>query len=200
MDCETYARSRLYLSRYRVLYDLKVLVSTHPNPIPLEERTAEWFVTKYVDSLSYPESGETQRLIYQPDDEEIDPKYNDGRLIAGRRRRLRHISRAEIRSLLGMHAKWLVQDQKRQKQNKVLDPATWGRWLADSRRYRAEAQKEGYSWGIFHGGDDEYEINDRYSSSDDDSNRMDVDPAPAVYTRKGKPKKKKSPQTVNLSR
>lgn len=170
----------MYFSRYRVLYDLRQLVIQFSRSAPLEDRTPEWFVLQYVEHFAYPEHSREIRLVHLPNDEDIDSDCEDGLLVPGRQLRLRHISRAEVRSLLAMHAKWLVADQQKQKQNKIFDPYVWGRWIPESKKYRAEARAQGYSWGTYYGERDSYEDSDEAATSDDDDDPMDVDTPPTL--------------------
>lgn len=189
MDCETYSRSRLYFSRYRVLHDLRTLATIDPTSTSLAERTPEWFTSKYIEHLAYPEHSKEVRLIFQPGDRDIDPEFNDGRLVPGHRHILRHISRAEVRSLLAMHARWLVEDQKLQKQNKVFDPSVWGSWLPECQKYRAASHEQGFSWGVFWGGKDPFEENEETFVSDDSEDDMEVDepvPPPSAMNKAGR--------------
>lgn len=197
MHCETYVRSRLYFSRYRTLHDLRILATIDPKPTPLADRTPEWFTLKYIEHLTQLEHSKKIRLIFQAKDEDIDPESRDGRLVSGKTRALRHVSRAEVRSLLAMHARWLMKDQKLQKQNKVFDPYVWGSWLPECDKYRAESRKEAFSWGDFYGGENPYEDNEESLESDEDDDHAVVDVQPIKLPRTApKRRKRRTPQVV----
>lgn len=170
MDIETYKRSHLFLSRYRVLHDLKTIYDlpssrrTH-----MAERTPEWFVSQYIEHLLHREDAEDDP------DQRTDSDESDSEelyLPPHRRRRARHISRAEVLSLLAMHVRWLIEEQRKQRSDKLFDPSEWGRFEAEANKYRQKARLEDLQWGTFRGTITAFEEESDSSSSED---RMDID-------------------------
>ena len=182
MDVETYKRSHLFLSRYRVLHDLRTI---HKLPsskrTPITERTPEWFVSQYIEHLLHREDTEDdQDQPMDSDESDTEELY----LPPNRRRRARHISRAEVLSLLAMHVGWLIQEQKKQRFDKFFDPSEWGRFEAEANKYRQKARLENLQWGTFRGTVTAFEEENDSSSSED---RMDIDePSRRPRRQKGK--------------
>ncbi|KAI0814980.1 hypothetical protein BC629DRAFT_1588658 [Irpex lacteus] len=195
MDCETYTRSHLYLSRYRLLHDLRTIVTVCRNitgtHTSLADRTPEWFVAQYIAHLvNKDEHHIAPQADPDPSDESgIEAPY----LPPHKQKKVRHISRAEVLGLFATHVDWLVKQQRETKFKKVFDPTEWGRFRAEAAKYRHKAKLENSRWGTFHG-----ELNasgdmDTSESEDD----MDVD---QTTSRQPPPKKKKPLMTVSRRR
>jgi hypothetical protein len=176
MDSETYSRSRLFLSRFRLLYDLETLIK-QPRRFEtrLKDRTPEWFVSQYMEYLVSPEDAEDSYNNSQPPEipGDLDDESDEVYLPPKKRRNLRRISRAEVLSMLAMHAKWLVQQQKDRKFNKILDPGQWGRFLSEAHQYREQARQENLEWGTFRGEVNNFEEGTESESSSEDGMQVD---------------------------
>ncbi|RPD62922.1 hypothetical protein L227DRAFT_651213 [Lentinus tigrinus ALCF2SS1-6] len=180
----TYALSRLYLARWRVLRVVRDIVELDntdtEEPTPVEERTPDWFVDRYLKYFAYHSSGRQFRAVHTDSDSDIDPE-TGGRLIKGHEHILRHVSHSEISSLLAEHAEWLIHQTYQTKFRRLFDPDKWReQWLPNVRILRYEAEAAGRRWGVWEG----YEEVTEYA--------MEIDeiPWPASIS-KGKKKGKK---------
>ncbi|THU92103.1 hypothetical protein K435DRAFT_216770 [Dendrothele bispora CBS 962.96] len=120
LDVQTYAKSRNFFERFRLLAFLKTLLdeSTAPcAPPPLEDRTMSWLAeymllyhrtqTKYhrhLPKLTFSSSNDGGNLKYN--DSDMDSEGN-----TSRPRYPRHISTSEVYSILATHAEWLLAAQ-----------------------------------------------------------------------------------------
>lgn len=148
MDVETYSLSRKYLARYHLLSDMRKLLGRHKlngrSRIPLAELTPDWYISEYLRMETTLEDLQHRRIIHDPDgDTDIEPNA-DGDLKKGRKRRLRYISAAEIRSLFAMHARWLIKDQGQilHKKSRLINVNAWADWLKICRKWRERAYEE----------------------------------------------------------
>ncbi|KAI0094885.1 hypothetical protein BDY19DRAFT_988675 [Irpex rosettiformis] len=195
MDSETYKRSHLFLSRYRVLHDLRTIVNLPSSRgTSMSEHSPEWFVSQYVEHLAYKENADEDHSIRSSasssssNDSDSEELY----LPPNKRRRVRHISRAEVLSLLAMHVRWLIGEQKKQKFSKLFDPIEWGRFEAEAYKYRQNARLENLQWGTFRGEVTAFEENESSSSEDG----MDIDGSAS----RRPPRRKKRPSIPALRR
>ncbi|KAH9898382.1 hypothetical protein C8Q73DRAFT_684671 [Cubamyces lactineus] len=158
LHVHTFKRSRLYLARYRLFNVMTNLLcldagSNHhnDNKTPLSKRTPDWFVDLYMTHMAQPGASRRYRPVYDSDeDSDIEPE-SGGRMRGAREHTLRHVSRAEVYSLIATHADWVVQEVAALRQYKWLDVDLWKRWLVDIRRTRRLAAREGIQWGISDG-------------------------------------------------
>ncbi|KAI0689593.1 hypothetical protein BC835DRAFT_1438365 [Cytidiella melzeri] len=191
LDVECYQRSRLFLERYSVLHTLRTIAnlpSTKGMLTPVSHRTPEWFVSQYMERLLHNEDAEDADMSTALD---LESDSQEAYLRPHKRRKLRHISKAEVLSKIAAHAKWLVENQKKQKQNKIFEPSEWGRFVREAQQYREQSKQEGYHWGTLRGEVTRFE-EDIQSSSSDDEGRMDIDkPSSSRRTLK-----RKAPQQV----
>lgn len=180
MDVETYALSRLYLARYRLLRDMRDLIriarEQSDKNISNDDLTFEWYVKQYLQHKSTTPYFHEHRLIHDSDeDSDVEPKTN-GQLKLGKIRKLRHVSRAEVRSLFAMHARWLVHDQRKVKfqKSRVINLESWKASLQECKRWRESARREDPEtlFGVF---DKNEQPNTPLDESEDEDDQMDVD-------------------------
>lgn len=104
MDSLTSDRSQLYLARYRIAYEMRELVRAavkrNRDNISPKDRKPDWFAEQY---MRFRAPGEEKN------------RYED-------------IKQGVLKLFL-QHSDWLIQDQKRQQNNRLFDPATWERWI-----------------------------------------------------------------------
>ncbi|TBU48316.1 hypothetical protein BD309DRAFT_854147 [Dichomitus squalens] len=200
MHINTYELSRRYLSRYQLHYTLRTLLAldagsnTHANNhTKLEKRTPEWFIDLYFKHFAYLGAARQHRPLYIESDSDIE-RNTAGRMKAGREHTLRHVSRAEVRSRIAEHAKWLIEEQKLNNKNKWIDVDIWTAWLGRVGHLRREAKEAGRVFGVWDGAD---------VSLEDDTDLEDLPRRPNPARRKSKPATKTtrraaSPRTVDV--
>ncbi|TFK93446.1 hypothetical protein K466DRAFT_580894 [Polyporus arcularius HHB13444] len=174
MDVRTYALSRLYLARWTVHRVMRDIVELEHNSIPDEEwtppedRTPDWYIDGYFKYFAYDSSGRQLRVVSAESDSDIDPE-TGGRMIRGREHALRHVSRAEVSSILAEHIEWLIHQtytlDSSKTYSQLFDPDKWRKqWLPDIRRTRQQAAAIGRSWGVWQG----YEVPSEYTMEIDE--------------------------------
>ncbi|PCH33651.1 hypothetical protein WOLCODRAFT_93906 [Wolfiporia cocos MD-104 SS10] len=181
MHITTYLRSRKYFGRWRTLHVLEQVIGIDSQirspygdkTIPLSERTPEWFVNQYLEHMAQAPEARKRRIAYDSSDSDIETE-TEGKMKGGRERNLRHVSRAEIRSLLATHARWVLEHQQ-ERLRKWLDVKVWQNWVYESDLARKAAAREGIRWGkmIRYGSEAD-------SDSDSDSDGMDDNGVPAI--------------------
>ncbi|KAI0747294.1 hypothetical protein BC629DRAFT_1685875 [Irpex lacteus] len=171
MNPRTYQKSHLFLSRYRVLHDIRTIANLPlAASTPLIQRTPDWFATQFVEHLLHRETARA-RHGYRSNSESQDSSDSDdseARPPPNKRRRVQHNLKAEVLSLLAVHAEWLVGEQRRQKQNKFFDPIAWDRFRAMASQYRLRGRLENLQWGTFRGEPNAFK-DDADSSASEDS-------------------------------
>ncbi|KAH9950350.1 hypothetical protein B0H21DRAFT_723022 [Amylocystis lapponica] len=198
MDINTYLPSRAYLARYRLLKVLKDLIDLDAQTnsrygdktTPVSERTPQWFVEVYRTHMASPVTARKRRLVYTSSDSDIEHSSSSdssvtrhaGRILRrGREHTLRHLSRAEVFSLLAAHADWILQDQEGT-QRPILNRDAWRAWIPEVRRSRRDAERDGVRWGIWEEHRTFSHLQNRDSDADDD------EPLPAVRKRRARPR------------
>ncbi|THH01818.1 hypothetical protein EW026_g977 [Hermanssonia centrifuga] len=136
---------------------------------PSVERTPEWYVQGYLKYQCNSETESQRRLIHDSSDSEIEAG-QDGLLAGNKHHKLRHICAAEVRSLLAMHAKWIVKDQREQLHSKkrLINVDLWEAWLRNVDSWREQAARKGLTFGVFQEGDEIQPTPEADSSDADD--------------------------------
>ncbi|KAI0321339.1 hypothetical protein OF83DRAFT_1168493 [Amylostereum chailletii] len=137
MDIETYDLSRTYLSRYRIMADLKE--SVRGSKVTILRRTPEWFINRYVQVVQdqHPEL-RWRRMIFDPALKAERPQGNgkpsekvrDMPLgaLSTLPHEVRTVHRAEIRSILGSHVDWIIAQLEATNKSKWLNTDSWKTW------------------------------------------------------------------------
>ncbi|PSS37754.1 hypothetical protein PHLCEN_2v447 [Hermanssonia centrifuga] len=173
MEAETYALSRLYLSRFRMYRVMRDIIDADKEESGIEtpsvERTPEWYVQGYLKYQCNSETESHRRLIHDSSDSEIEAG-QDGLLAGNKHHKLRHICAAEVRSLFAMHAKWMVKDQREQLHSKkrLINVDLWEAWLRNVDSWREQAARKGLTFGVFPEGDEIQPTPEADSSDPDD--------------------------------
>lgn len=96
----------------------------HSDATPVEKRDLDWVVNKF--SHSYKSNGPYSRFIHDAEDSDIG---DEGNFVLNRKRRLRHISRAEIADTILPHCEWLLAQmlapKNRMKRHIFVDLHQW---------------------------------------------------------------------------
>ncbi len=163
-----------YLARWTVHRVMRDIVELEHNSVPDEERTPpedrspDWYIDGYFKHFAYHSSGRQFRPVSADSDSDIDPE-TGGWMITGREHALRHVSRAEISSILAEHVEWLIhqtyQLHSSKASSRLFDPNKWRKqWLPDIRRTRQQAAAAGRPWGVWQG----FEVPSEYTTEIDE--------------------------------
>ncbi|CCM06746.1 uncharacterized protein FIBRA_09041 [Fibroporia radiculosa] len=176
-----------YLGQYRALRIMHNLVRLHAQTVDvhgesnraLVDRTPEWFVELYQTFMAKTPAARKSRCMHDSSaDSDIEPQ-TEGQLRAGKEHTLRYVSRAEIYSLLAQHAGWILYDQRKRRQGRLIDVDVWEDWVRRSRRARQEARGLDVWWS-----------RDIVDPSTDDGGSSSDDGPPPGAPRRRKPQPK----------
>ncbi|KAH9937701.1 uncharacterized protein B0H18DRAFT_867533 [Fomitopsis serialis] len=162
--CSSHIPSTQYFGRFRTLRTLERIVKIDDKikrargepQTPRDERTPDWFAKMYKKYLANPAMARQRRIVWNSDDSDVEED-TEGKLRRGREHVLRHVSTAEVRSLMATHAEWILGDQQLRKQNRMLDLDVWAKWVRTSKNARIHAWLDrdpakpdiGVKWGWF---------------------------------------------------
>lgn len=142
MDVSTYSRSENFFWRYRLLALMEKIVHGLHFPVPLSKRDPHWFVEKYMERFAYPQKDIHRRLIYDPNDPDLD---EDGETIQTPRQLL-HVHKSDILSLFAAHAEWFLTNEAARRRS-IIDIKVWDSFCKLVRKERQEAARNGIRWG-----------------------------------------------------
>lgn len=146
MDVVVYKQSMNYFRRYELLQLMEVIALR--DPIPLSERTINYFVESVIKNFAFSEWDRYHRYIFDSESDSDVDKTGKTRTP----RHLRRLHRSEVRGAFAEHADWILEDQKAKRPSKrVVDIAVWEGFcrLADIDRIAAAAKD--VRWGIARG-------------------------------------------------
>jgi hypothetical protein len=135
--------------RYRLVALMKAIIATDPEEADVEDRTIDYFVDGYKARFAAGYEGINffQRLIFDPDDPDVD---SDGNTT---RRHLRPVHRAEVRGIFASQAEWILKDQLDRKEKNFLNVKSWYKFCQQVIVGRREAKKHNKKWGRAYGDD-----------------------------------------------
>ncbi|THH34134.1 hypothetical protein EUX98_g98 [Antrodiella citrinella] len=143
MDPVTYQLSALYLSRYRTLRVIKDIVKydteQSEEPTPPKHRHPNWFASMYLRRFRRAEEDAVAVHLSSDSEHETDSEAEaESHTVRPRIvRPLLHQSRAEILLMFAKHVEWLVEQQRRRKQDRYFD---WGNWIFIVKHARRRAR------------------------------------------------------------
>lgn len=107
LHVQSYARSRIYLSKWRVFREINILAGQN-EATSVQERSPRWLVKRYLEA----------NLIDFENNNKDHPTYTP-----------RHVHRSEVFNLLARHCYWLTEKLSKQRPA-VVDTAAWKKFVA----------------------------------------------------------------------
>ncbi|KAF9229289.1 hypothetical protein BS17DRAFT_722886 [Gyrodon lividus] len=140
IDVDTYSRSENYFWRWRLVALMEKIAKKY-SYIPLERRTPDWFVTKYLTDFACPQEDIHRRLIFEEEDSDVDENGN-----TNTPRHLLRPHRSEVLGLFAAHAEWFVTNGE-VRRKKLLNFKSWDQFREQALKERREAARRGVAWG-----------------------------------------------------
>jgi hypothetical protein len=149
--------------RYRLAALMQAIIVTDPDETEVQDRTIDYFVNGYKARFAagYEEKNFFNRLIFNPDDPEVDLDGN-----TTERRHLRPVHRAEVRGIFASQAEWILKDQLDRKEKNYLNVKSWYQFCQQAVVGRREAKKTNKRWGRAYGEDSDADDSDEGNQID----------------------------------
>jgi hypothetical protein len=143
--------------RYRLVALMQAIIATDPDETDIMGRTIDYFVDGYKARFVAGYEGKNffQRLIFDPDDPDVD---SDGNTT--QRRHLRPVHRAEVKGIFASQAEWILKDQLDRKEKNFLNVRSWYQFCQQAVLGRREARKNDKRWGRAYGEDSDADESD----------------------------------------